>query len=413
MAFHSFHKAISDWFVQNLGDPTEVQLQAWTAIQRKQNTLISAPTGSGKTLAAFLAIIDEMVKLGTTGQLQDETTVVYVSPLKALSNDIHKNLQLPLQGIKEGLKHSSVTSMDIRVALRTGDTTTARRTAMYKNPPHILVTTPESLYLLLTSINGRKMLESVNTIIIDEIHAILESKRGAHLALSVERLEGLAKTHLTRIGLSATQKPIETVAHFLTGSGECEIVNTGHSRKMDLGIEVTNSPLEAVMSNEVWVEIYQRLEVIIKEHDTTLIFVNTRRLAERMAHRLTEKMGADVITAHHGSMSKENRLEAEQKLKSGQLKALISTDSMELGIYIGTVDLVCKMGSPKSNANILQRIGRTGHTVKGVTKGRLFPLSRDELVESAALFLSIKKNELDTLEIPEKQLDVLEQHLVA
>ncbi len=408
-----FHKQVAQWFKSTLGEPTEIQKQAWPSIQKKQHTLISAPTGSGKTLAAFLAIIDDMVKTGISGQLGEETTVVYVSPLKALSNDIHKNLQIPLQGIKTLLAKNKVPPFDIRVALRTGDTTSSQRTAMYKHPPHILVTTPESLYLLLTSVSGRKMLSSVNTVIIDEIHAVLESKRGSHLALSIERLTHLCKSPITRIGLSATQKPIETVAQFLTGSENCNIINAGHSRKMDLAIEVTASPLEAVLSNEVWSELYQRLETLIRNHQTTLIFVNTRRLAERMAHRLTEMMGSDFITAHHGSMSKEHRLEAEQKLKSGQLKALIATASMELGIDIGTVDLVCQMGSPRSIANFLQRVGRSGHTVHGTPKGRLFPLSRDELVESAALMQAIKYNELDTLEIPDKPLDVLAQQLVA
>lgn len=408
-----FHTKVVHWFEKNLGKPTDIQIEAWLSIKKKQHTLISAPTGSGKTLAAFLAIIDNMVRAGISGQLSDKTTVVYVSPLKALSNDIHKNLQVPLQGIKTLLGKSKDLPFDIKVALRTGDTTSSQRTAMYKNPPHILVTTPESLYLLLTSINGRKMLLSINTIIIDEIHAILESKRGSHLALSIERLDHLCKSPLMRIGLSATQKPIKTVAKFLAGTANCNIINAGHSRKMDVAIEVTASPLESVMSNEIWTELYQRLETLIKNHCTTLIFVNTRRLAERIAYKLTEMMGSNYITAHHGSMSKEHRLEAEQKLKSGQLKALIATASMELGIDIGTVDLVCQMGSPRSIANFLQRVGRSGHSVYGTPKGRLFPLSRDELVESAALMQAIKYQELDTLEIPDKPLDVLAQQLVA
>ena len=408
-----FHAKVAQWFEENLGQPTDIQKEAWRVIQKNQHTLISAPTGSGKTLAAFLAIINDMVETGIAGALEDKTAVVYVSPLKALSNDIHKNLQVPLQGIKDLLDKTNAPKFDIKVALRTGDTTSSQRTAMYRTPPHILITTPESLYLLLTSINGRKMLSSINTVIIDEIHAVLESKRGSHLALSIERLEKLTSSPLTRIGLSATQKPIETVAQFLTGTESCNIINAGHSRKMDVAIEVTSSPLEAVMSNEVWAELYQRLENLIKNHDTTLIFVNTRRLAERMAHRLTEIMGANCITAHHGSMSKEHRLDAEQKLKSGQLKALIATASMELGIDIGTVDLVCQMGSPRSIANFLQRVGRSGHSVHGTPKGRLFPLSRDELVEGAALMQALKYDELDTLEIPDKPLDVLAQQLVA
>ena len=401
-SLENFHPKVVEWFTKHLGSPTDIQLKAWPSIQKQQHTLISAPTGSGKTLAAFLSIIDDMIKKGLDGELSDKTMVVYVSPLKALSNDIHKNLQIPLQGIKKLFKDEHRHKVDIKVALRTGDTTSTQRTSMYKHPPHILVTTPESLYLLLTSVNGRKMLSSVKTVIVDEIHAILQSKRGSHLALSIERLQQLCKNSLTRIGLSATQKPIDTVAEFLTGSQRCNIINAGHSRKMDIAIEVTGSPLESVMSNEVWVEIYQRLEQLINQHDTTLIFVNTRRLAERMAHRLTEMMGANLINAHHGSMSKEHRLEAEQKLKSGKLKALIATASMELGIDIGTVDLVCQMGSPRSIANFLQRVGRSGHSIDGIPKGRLFPLSRDELVESAALMQALKLNELDSLEIPEK-----------
>ena len=408
-----FHQQVSNWFSQAVGTPTDIQKEAWTSIQKKEHTLISAPTGSGKTLAAFLAIIDEMVKMAAVDKLPENTMVVYVSPLKALSNDIHKNLQLPLSGIKNLVESQSNKTIDIRVALRTGDTTNAQRSAMYRKPPHILVTTPESLYLLLTSGNGRHMLSTVGTIIIDEIHAILESKRGAHLALSVARLERLTEKNLTRIGLSATQKPIEIVAEFLTGSKPSTIVDSGHKRDMDIDIEVTGSPLEAIMSNEVWTEIYQRLEVLITQHDTTLIFVNTRRLAERLAHRLTEIMGENCITAHHGSMSKEHRLSAEQRLKSGELKALIATASMELGIDIGTVDLVCQIGSSRSISNFLQRVGRSGHSVHGTPKGRIFPLSRDELVESAALIQAIKLGELDTLEIPEKPLDVLAQQIVA
>jgi len=413
MPLNIFSEVVSSWFTETLGEPTEIQEQAWPAIHSQQNTLISAPTGSGKTLAAFLAIIDRMTRESMEGRLKDQLQVVYVSPLKALSNDIHKNLHLPLEGIKQGLVNQGLQVPEIRVGLRTGDTPTSQRTSMYRNPPHILVTTPESLYLLLTSVNGRKLLSHANTVIVDEIHAILESKRGSHLALSLERLDQLTSGTLTRIGLSATQKPIETVADFLTGGKTCKIINTGHSRKMEVAIEVTASPLEAVMSNEVWVEIYQRLTTLISNHDTTLIFVNTRRLAERMAYRLTELLGAELITAHHGSMSKEHRLDAEQKLKSGKLKALIATASMELGIDIGTVDLVCQMGSPRSIANFLQRVGRSGHSVKGIPKGRLFPLSRDELVESAALMQAIQLQELDTLEIPEQPIDVLAQQLVA
>ncbi len=408
-----FHHAVKSWFSKKLGTPTSIQKEAWPLIRSKQHVLISAPTGSGKTLAAFLAIIDSLVWDAGRGDLKEETSVLYVSPLKALSNDIHRNLQEPLKGINEQLVTGGLEEAGIRVALRTGDTTTSQRSAMYRKPPHILVTTPESLYLLLTSGNGRRMLSTVSTVIIDEIHAILESKRGSHLALSMARLEALTEKSLTRIGLSATQKPIALVAEFLCGKKACRIINAGHRREMDIAITVTNSPLEAVMSNEVWTEIYHQLQSFILSHQTTLIFVNTRRLAERMAHHLSKELGTELVTAHHGSMSKEQRLEAELKLKSGQLRALVATASMELGIDIGSVDLVCQIGSPNSISNFLQRVGRSGHTVYGTPKGRLFPLSRDELVESAALMRAIQLGALDTLEIPENPLDVLAQQIVA
>lgn len=291
---------------------------------------------------------------------------------------------------------------------------------MTKMPPHILVTTPESLYLILTSKNGREMLSEVHTLIVDEIHALVDSKRGSHLSLSAERLEALTSKKLTRIGLSATQKPIETIAQFLTGSKngkrkstKCKIINAGHRRKLDLSIEVPQSSLTAIMSNEVWDEVYERLEQLIKQHQTTLIFVNTRRLAERMTHNLTERFGTEILTAHHGSISKELRLDAEKRLKSGELKAIVATASLELGIDIGSVDLVCQIGSSKSIATFLQRVGRSGHTVKGTPKGKIFPLSLDELVECAALLDSVKKGELDSIVMPEKPLDVLAQQIVA
>ncbi|MCI0563733.1 MAG: DEAD/DEAH box helicase, partial [Nitrososphaera sp.] len=355
------------------------------------------------------------------GALPDKTQIVYVSPLKALSNDIEKNLQIPLRGIENELKDSSLPEIKLRVLVRTGDTTPSARTKMTKNPPHILVTTPESLYLLLTSESGRRMLSDVHTVIVDEIHALVGNKRGSHLSLSLERLNVLTKKKLIRIGLSATQKPIEIVAKFLIGnsgineSGElnCTIINAGHKRQLDLAIEIPRSPLTAVMSNEVWGEIYERLEELIKEHKTTLIFVNTRRLAERMAHNLSERLGEEIITAHHGSISKERRLDAEKRLKSGALRALLATSSLELGIDIGSVDLVCQMGSPRAISTFLQRVGRSGHTVKGTPKGRLFPLTRDELVEGIAILDAVRKGELDSIVMPEKPLDILAQHIVA
>jgi len=417
-----FHPAVADWFTKTFQKPTEVQLKAWNEIKKQHNTLIAAPTGSGKTLAAFLSAIDDLTKKSLEGTLENTTQVVYVSPLKALSNDIHRNLQLPLKGITEELQAQGFPEVHISAMVRTGDTPTAERAAMTKNPPHILVTTPESLYLLLTSVNGRKMLSSVHTLIVDEIHAVVDDKRGSHLSLSAERLEALTGRKLVRIGLSATQKPIEQVAHFLTGwnagkknSSElnCTIVDTGHTRKLDLALEMPRSALTAVMPNEVWLEMYDRLEQLIKEHKTTLIFVNTRRLAERMAHNLTDRLGEEVVTAHHGSMSKDHRFDAEQRLKSGSLRALVATASLELGIDIGSVDLVCQIGSPRSIAVFLQRVGRSGHSVKGTPKGRLFPLSLDDLLESAALLDSVKRGELDKIVMPEKPLDILAQQIVA
>lgn len=412
-----FHPTIENWFAKNLGEPTEVQRLAWKEIKAGNHTLIAAPTGSGKTLAAFLSAIDDLVKQSLEFRLENTTQVVYISPLKALSNDIERNLNVPLSGIQKELEEQGLFPPGIRVSVRTGDTPQAERTEMIKNPPHILVTTPESLYLMLTSVNGRKILSTVQTVIVDEIHALVGDKRGSHLALSLERLEVLTKNRLRRIGISATQKPIEQVAEFLAGTHGKEypavIVNAGHRRKLDLAIEVPPSPLTAVMANEVWGEIYQKLEELILSHKTTLIFVNTRRLAERLAHTLTERLGEDAVTAHHGSMSKDHRFDAEQRLKNGSLRALVATASLELGIDIGSVDLVCQVGSPRSIAAFLQRVGRSGHSVKGTPKGRLFPLNLDELAESVAILDAVKRGELDKIIIPEKPLDILAQQMVA
>ncbi len=421
MPLERFHSSVANWFRNTFEEPTDIQVRAWPEIQKRRNILISAPTGSGKTLAAFLSTIDDLVKQGLEGRLEEKTQVVYVSPLKALSNDIERNLQMPLRGIGEELKKSGLPEITIKVLVRTGDTSTSERTAMIKHPPHILVTTPESLYLLLTSENGRNMLSNVDTAIIDEIHALFGNKRGSHLSLSLERLDALTKKDLIRIGLSATQKPIEKVARFLIGNGpaknieglNCSILDAGHKRDLDLKIEVPASPLNAVMSNEVWGEIYERLEELINGHNTTLIFVNTRRLAERMTHNLTERLSTEIVAAHHGSISKEIRLDAEQRLKSGSLRALVATSSLELGIDIGSIDLVCQIGSPRSIAILLQRVGRSGHTVKGIPKGRLFPLSLDELVECVALLDAIRRGELDSTVMPEKPLDILAQQIVA
>jgi ATP-dependent Lhr-like helicase len=415
----SFHPAVDRWFRKHFAAPTEAQAGAWPAIQAGRSVLVAAPTGSGKTLAAFLAAIDSLVRRGVEAPLPDETLVVYVSPLKALSNDIQKNLSLPLAGIREELKTLDLPDVEIRTLVRTGDTPQAERAGMRKRPPHIVVTTPESLYVLLGSESGRKMLATTRTVIVDEIHALAGNKRGSHLALSLERLAALTARPLARIGLSATQKPIEEIARFLVGEGkrgkrnDCVIVDAGHIRARDLAIEVPSSPLEAVMSNEVWQQVYRRLADLALAHRTTLIFVNTRRMAERAARHLSELLGSEHVTAHHGSMAKELRLKAEQRLKRGELKVLVATASLELGIDIGDVELVCQLGSPRSIATFLQRAGRASHQVGGVPKARIFPQSRDELVECAALLDAVRRGELDRLIIPPKPLDVLSQQIVA
>jgi len=425
MQSYRFHPAVGRWFEQTFGSPTEPQVRGWPAIQSGRHVVISAPTGSGKTLAAFLASLDVLFREGVEADLPDETQVVYVSPLKALSNDIRKNLQEPLAGIRALFGETNGREIDVRAEVRTGDTTAAQRQALIKKPPHILVTTPESLYLLLTSDSGRRMLSTVRTLILDEIHAVVDDRRGAHLALSVERLAALTKSAsggpLQRIGLSATQKPIEEVARFLVGTRavddagnpDCEIIDIGHRRELDLGIELPGSPLEAVMSNEVWEEIYRRLAELIEAHRTALVFVNTRRMAERVTHHLSELLGADSVTSHHGSLSAKLRFDAEDRLKRGDLKALVATASLELGIDIGSVDLVCQLGTTRSIATLLQRVGRAEHRRGGLPKGRIFPLSRDELIECAALLRCVHRGELDRLIIPEKPLDVLAQQIVA
>jgi ATP-dependent helicase Lhr and Lhr-like helicase len=424
MKHELFHPAVARWFARSFPAPTEPQLQAWPEIKKQRHTLIAAPTGSGKTLAAFLSAIDDLVRLGVEGKLDDSTHVIYVSPLKALSNDVQRNLQVPLEGIQDELKALALPEVNIRTLVRTGDTPASERTAMTKRPPHIVVTTPESLYILLTSEGGRRMLETARTLIVDEIHAVVGDKRGSHLALSIERLEQLVRSNnasLTRIGLSATQRPIEEVARFLVGTKNldtnnrpnCTIIDTGHVRKLDLAVELPESPVSAVMSGEVWEEVYNRLAGLIRQHHTTLVFVNTRRLAERVARHLGERIGEENIAAHHGSLAREHRLQAEQRLKSGELSALVATASLELGIDIGDVNLVCQLGSTRSIASFLQRVGRSNHTVAGFPKGRIFPLSRDELVECAAIVDSVRRGELDRLEIPEKPLDILAQQIVA
>ncbi len=402
-----FHPVLQRWWASRFDEPTAAQLEGWRAIRQGRHTLIAAPTGSGKTLAAFLTSIDELLKEGVEqGGLPDEVRVVYVSPLKALSADIHKNLAVPRREIH------ALSPVKITAAVRSGDTPQPERAAMLRTPPHILVTTPESLYLLLTAERSRAMLKSARVVIVDEIHALLQSRRGAHLALSLERLDHVCGRKLQRIGLSATQKPIDEVARFLTQEN-VSIVDKGHKRQLDIAVEVPSSPLEAVMSHEAWKEIYDRLVVLIESHRTTLITVNTRRLAERMAHQLSERLGAEYVAAHHGSLAREARLDAEQRLREGKLKVLVATASLELGIDIGHVDLVCQISSPHRIATFLQRVGRSGHTIKGVPKGRLFPLTRDDLIECAAMVRAVHDGELDRVSVPDKPLDVLAQQIVA
>jgi ATP-dependent Lhr-like helicase len=412
---NSFHPAVAAWFSRNFDAPTDAQVAAWPALSAGHHVLVAAPTGSGKTFAAFFAAIDQLIKEGMQGPLPDETRVVYVSPLKALSNDIQRNLEAPLTGIREELSALNLPDVEIRALVRTGDTTQADRAGMRRRAPHIVVTTPESLYILLGSDSGRAMLSTCRMVIIDEIHAVAGNKRGAHLAISLERLQALSRGTLTRVGLSATQKPIEEVAKFLTGARAepCTIIDSGHVRARDLALEIPPAPLEAVMSGEVWTLVYDRLAALILEHRTTLVFVNTRRLVERVARHLSERLGTENVAAHHGSLSKERRLNAEQRLKRGELKVLVATASLELGIDIGDVDLVCQLGSTRSINAFLQRVGRAGHSVGGTSKGRLFPLSRDELVECTALLDAVRRGELDRLSIPENALDVLAQQITA
>ncbi len=415
MVLQGFHPAVRAWFEGRFGEPSEAQTGAWPAIRAGQHALVAAPTGSGKTLAAFLSALDDLVRLGLQSGLSDETHVVYVSPLKALSNDIERNLREPLAGIRRELAARGLPDVDIRTFVRTGDTPAREREAMARRPPHIVVTTPESLYILLTSRRGRDMLRTTRTVIVDEIHALVGSKRGSHLALSLERLEALAGRRLTRIGLSATQRPIETVARFLVGArgDACTILDTGHVRRLDVGLEMPQSPLDAVMAGEVWTEVYDRIAALAREHRTTLVFVNTRRLAERVARHLSERLGENQVAAHHGSLSRDQRLTAEQRLKSGELQALVATASLELGIDIGDVDLVCQIGATRGIATFLQRVGRSGHGLGRVPKGRLFPLSRDELVECVALLDAVRRGELDAVSVPAAPLDILAQQLVA
>ena len=397
------HPVMAEWFVTRFGTPTEPQIAGWPHIVAGESTLISAPTGSGKTLAAFLVCIDQLLRRAIAGNLTPQTHVVYISPLKALSNDVQKNLEEPLREIQQLAIARGYLSTTIRTAVRTGDTLPRERAAMLRQPPHILVTTPESLYILLTSGKSRENLRSVSTVIVDEIHAVADDKRGAHLALSLERLDALVcgQNHLApgamltgrstaplRIGLSATQNPIELVADFLTGvhpeRPPAKIVQVGARRQMDLAVEIPSDELGSVTGIAMWEELYDRLAALAKEHRSTLVFVNTRKMSEKVSFALGERLGAENVAAHHGSLSRALRLDAEQRLKAGEIKILVATASLELGIDIGAVDLVCQLGSTRSVSVAMQRIGRAGHWRGAVPKGRLFAATRDELVEQAS-----------------------------
>ena len=423
-----FHLVIREWFEERFRQPTEAQAQGWAALAEGRHTLIAAPTGSGKTLAAFLTCIDRLVRQGIDGELPETTQVVYVSPLKALSNDIRKNLAAPLEQIAALASEKGASLPEIRVGLRTGDTPQAERQKMAKKPPHILITTPESLYILLTSGSGRRGLKGVNTLILDEIHAVADDKRGSHLSLSVERLCALSEQPVVRIGLSATQRPIEEIARLLVGNEnilrqaqddgdvgtpDCAIVDTGHAREIDLALQLPEQELGPIASHELWGETLDAVARLVEAHDTTLVFVNTRRLVERVSHQLSVRLGEEAVVAHHGSLSRATRLDAEEKLKAGQVKVCVATASLELGIDIGDVDLACQIGSPRSISVLLQRVGRSGHSVGGKPKGRLFPLTRDELAECIALARAVRRRNLDALSIPPWPVDVMAQQIVA
>lgn len=419
-ALKPFHPVVRAWFQQTLGEPTEPQIRGWPLIRARKDVLIAAPTGSGKTLTAFLACLDELFGLAADGKLTDETHVLYVSPLKALGNDVQKNLLEPLAQLKARAKEAGVDLPEIRVMVRSGDTTSSERAQMVKKPPHILITTPESLYLYLTADKARATMASVRTVVVDEIHALARDKRGSHFALSMERL----KSFITRkdptaklqcIGLSATTRPLERLAHFLVGNAEtpCELVQVGHVRPWELSLETPEEELSAVPTHEMWGQIYDRLVALSQTHRTMLVFTNTRRLSERLAHDLGERMGHEHVRAHHGSMSRELRLSAEELLKSGRLKIMVATASLELGIDVGSIDLVVQIGSPRNIAVMLQRLGRSGHHKSAISKGVLYAMTRDELVECAALMRAIHEGQLDAVRLPEAPLDVLAQQVVA
>ncbi|HLM72907.1 MAG TPA: DEAD/DEAH box helicase, partial [Polyangiaceae bacterium] len=416
-----FHPIVERWFERRFQAPTPAQARAWRPIADGRDVLVAAPTGSGKTLAAFLACIDRLVRASCDGGLEDATFVLYISPLKALSNDIRKNLEEPLAELRDAAREAGAAgSMDgIRAEVRTGDTPAKDRRRAALKPPHVLVTTPESAFILLTSESGRKSLSKVRTVIVDELHAVTGDKRGAHLALSLERLDDLVMAHggprPQRIGLSATVRPIETAARLLVGSRRelPEIIDVGLLRQLDLAVETPKDELGPVCTNEQWTEVYDRVADLAKSSRGILVFVNTRRLAERVALHLGTRLGEDLVAAHHGSLSRTRRLEAERKLKAGELRVVVATASLELGIDIGFIDLVCLIGSPRRVSTALQRIGRSGHAFGGSPKGRVFPLTRDQLIECGAIVRAVRKGVMDAIAYREAPLDVLSQQIVA
>jgi ATP-dependent Lhr-like helicase len=410
-----FHPLVREWFTASFGVPTEPQLQGWPAIRAGDDVVIAAPTGSGKTLAAFTLALDDLVRRAATGTLPDRTLVVYVSPLKALSNDVHENLEEPLAEIVALAQQRDVSLAPIRTAVRTGDTTPAQRARMLRKPPHVLVTTPESLFILLTAERSRRLFAGVSCVVVDEIHAMAGNKRGSHLALTLARLDDLVEREggrrPQRIGLSATVRPLDEVGRFL--SPRARLVDIGHRRAMEIAVEVPSDELGPVASKEMWSEIYDRVAEQIRNHKTTLIFVGTRRMSERAAFALNERLGDGFVMPHHGSLARATRFDVEDRLRSGDLRAVVATASLELGIDIGSIDLVVQLGSPRSIAVALQRIGRSGHWIGAMPKGIFYVTTRDELLECAALNRAIRAGTLDALTIPAAPLDILAQQIVA
>ena len=412
-ALSTFHPAVAGWFSERFESPTAVQARVWAAARAGRHALVSAPTGSGKTLAAFLGAIDELARAAESGTLADAVHTLYVSPLKALSNDIQRNLEAPLAGVQQRLLQAGSDATPLRALVRTGDTPASARERMKRRPPHILVTTPESLYLLLSSDSGRRMLAGVRTLILDEIHALAGTKRGDHLSLSVARLAALVGEPMRRVGMSATLSPLPLLAEYLAGDEPVDIVDSGHCRPMDLQLALPSAPLGALMSNAVAAQLYDQIAELARQRRTTLVFVNTRRQAERVARQLAERLGADCVAAHHGSLAKESRLDTEERLRAGALRVVVATAALEMGIDIGDVELVCQLGTPRAINTLLQRVGRSGRTVNSVATGRLFPLSRDDLLECTALLGAIADGQLDLLRLAPGALDALAQQIVA